>query len=101
MVFLYSDSKKINWFIICGADQFNWDSTKSKWKLHNVVERRLDSISERINQVDRKCLLAYNFKPRDLRKDDYLKDQIPTPELDEFIKTGKITGFRNVEYTVG
>ena len=34
----------------------------------------------------------YNFKPRDLRKDDYLKDQMATPELNEFIRLEKSRG---------
>lgn len=73
------------------SDRFNWDSTTRKWKLFNVVERRLDSISERINKSP-ELLITYNFKPRDLRKDDYLKDQLPTPELDEFIRLERLRG---------
>jgi len=67
------------------ADQFSWDSISGKWKLFNPVERRLDSISERVTKST-ELLIKSNFKPRDLRKDEYLKDQLPTPELNEFIK---------------
>jgi len=73
------------------ADQFNWDSASGKWKFFNPVERRLDSISERITKSP-ELLLSYNFKPRDLRKDNYLKDQLPTPELNEFIKLERFRG---------
>jgi lipopolysaccharide export system permease protein len=73
------------------SDQFNWDSTKGKWKLFNAVERRLDSISERVNRFN-EMVVGYNFKPRDLRKDNYLKDQLPTPELNEFIKLERLRG---------
>ncbi|HEX2683198.1 MAG TPA: LptF/LptG family permease [Ferruginibacter sp.] len=73
------------------STHFNWDSTTLKWKLYNVVERRLDSISERVSRSD-ELLMPYNFKPRDLRRDDYMKDQLPTPELDEFIKQEKARG---------
>jgi len=73
------------------ADQFNWDSTSGKWKLSNVVERRLDSISERVTK-NAELVKGYNFKPRDLRKDEYLKDQLPTPELDEFIELERLRG---------
>ena len=34
----------------------------------------------------------YNFKPLDLRKDDYLKDQMTTPDLNNFIKLEKMRG---------
>ncbi len=73
------------------AEQFNWDSASRKWKLTDPVERRLDSISERISK-SRELLMNYNFKPRDLRKDDYFKDQLPTPELNEFIKLERLRG---------
>ncbi len=73
------------------SDQFTWDTATGKWKLFNVVERRLDSISENITRST-EMLVSYNFKPRDLRKDEYLKDQLPTPELDEFIKLERLRG---------
>ncbi len=73
------------------AEQFNWDSTQKKWKLLNAVERRLDSISEIVTRTPEK-MVAYNFKPRDLRKDEFLKDQLPTPELNEFIKLERLRG---------
>ncbi|MFZ1784540.1 MAG: LptF/LptG family permease [Ferruginibacter sp.] len=73
------------------SDQFNWDTATNKWKLFNAVERRLDSISERITRSQEK-LMSYNFKPRDLRKDEFLKDQLPTSELDEFIKLERLRG---------
>lgn len=73
------------------SNQFSWDSTTGKWKLFNAVERRLDSISERVS-LHKEMLISYNFKPRDLRKDEFLKDQLPTPELDEFIKQERIRG---------
>ncbi len=73
------------------ADRFNWDSTAAKWKLFDATERRFDSISERVNRSPG-MLISYNFKPRDLRKDQFLKDQLPTPELDEFIKQERLRG---------
>lgn len=73
------------------AESFNWDTLSRKWKLANVSERNLDSITERI-RISQNLLENYNFKPRDLRKDDYLKDQLPTPELDEFIKLERLRG---------
>ncbi len=73
------------------AAQFNWDSVNRKWKLLNPVERKLDSISERVTRSP-ELLMNYNFKPRDLRKDDYFKDQLPTPELDDFIELERVRG---------
>ena len=73
------------------AEQFNWDTTSQKWKLLNPEELRPDSISERISKST-ELLMNYNFKPRDLRKDDFLKDQLPTPELNEFIRLERLRG---------
>ncbi len=73
------------------CDQFNWDSTASKWKLFNVEQRQFDTLSERITRST-ELLIRYNFKPRDLRKDTYLKDQLPTPELNELIQLERLRG---------
>jgi lipopolysaccharide export system permease protein len=73
------------------AESFNWDTAKKKWNLALVTERNLDSISERVKRSPT-LLQNYNFKPRELRRDEYLKDQMPTPELDEFIKMEKMRG---------
>ena len=73
------------------AESFVWDSAGRSWKLQNVAERSLDSLSERIRRIP-SMSITYNFKPRDLRKDDYLKDQLPTPELDDFIARERLRG---------
>jgi lipopolysaccharide export system permease protein len=77
------------------AEMFNWDTAKKKWRLLNVVERRLDSISERVTRSP-EMFAGYSFKPRDLRKDEFLKDQMPTPELDDFIRLEKLRGSESV-----
>ena len=73
------------------AESFMWDTAGKVWKLQNVAERSLDSLSERVRRIP-SLSMSYNFKPRDLRKDEYLKDQLPTPELDEFIKRERLRG---------
>ena len=73
------------------AEHFSWDSTARKWKLDQPVERHLDSLSERIITPSF-LLMNYNFKPRDLRRDEYLKDQLPTPDLDDFIRSERARG---------
>jgi lipopolysaccharide export system permease protein len=59
--------------------------------LLNAVERSIDSISGKVTRLP-EMIISYNFKPRDLRKDEFLKDQLPTPELDEFIKLERLRG---------
>ncbi len=73
------------------ALNFNWDSASRRWALNNVLERTINEITETVTRTDKKFEL-YNFKPLDLRKDDYLKDQMTTPDLDNFIKLEKMRG---------
>jgi lipopolysaccharide export system permease protein len=73
------------------ADNFNWDTAAGKWKLLNVTERTLNAITENVKHFT-EVKMTYNFKPVDLRKDEYLKDQMQTPALNQFIKKEKLRG---------
>lgn len=73
------------------AENMNWDSASKKWRLTNVMERNLDSLTEHIKRLPT-ILTTYNFSPRDLRQYEYLKDQLPTPELNDFIKMERLRG---------
>jgi lipopolysaccharide export system permease protein len=68
------------------AQKIEWDNKKKNWKLTTVVERKIDSMKETIRQVP---VMNINLKlqPRELRKDDYLKEKLTTPELVSYIKT--------------
>ena len=63
----------------------NWDTTTRKWKLRNVIERIVDSAGETEKRYDT-MNLNISLKPIELRKDDYLKDKLTTPELIAYIK---------------
>jgi lipopolysaccharide export system permease protein len=71
------------------AASFNWDTASRKWKFSNVSERTINEINETVKNSPEK-LIAFNFKPIDLRRDNYLKDQMLTPDLDAFIKREKV-----------
>ncbi len=73
------------------AENISWDTASGKWKLANVLERNFDSLTEQVKHSP-EILMNYNFKPRELRRDEYLKDQLPTPELDEFIEMERLRG---------
>ena len=77
------------------ADNFSWDTAVRKWKLDNIMERELKGISENVKRTP-SLQVAYNFKPVDLRKDEYLKDQLPTPALNQFIRQEKLRGSENL-----
>lgn len=63
----------------------NWDTTTRKWKLRNVIERIVDSAGETEKRYDT-MNLNISLKPNELRKDDYLKDKLTTPELIAYIR---------------
>ncbi|HMK26561.1 MAG TPA: LptF/LptG family permease [Chitinophagaceae bacterium] len=67
------------------ANPVNWDTATRKWKLRNVTERIVDSAGEKENRYDT-MNLDIGLKPMELRRDDYLKDKLTTPELIAFIR---------------
>ncbi len=73
------------------AGSFSWDTAEKKWNLRFVTERNFLEKTETVKQYD-KLLKNYNFKPVDLSKDEYLKEQMPTPELNDFIRLEKMRG---------
>ena len=73
------------------ALNFNWDTAGKRWVLNNVLERQINEITE-TNKSSVRKYENYNFKPLNLREDDYLKDQMTTPDLDAFIKLEKMRG---------
>lgn len=77
------------------ASNFNWDTARKKWRLTGVVERKLQEITETV-KTSTELMMNYSFKPIDLRKDDYLKDQMTTPELNRFIQMEKMRGSESI-----
>ncbi|MFZ4059078.1 MAG: LptF/LptG family permease [Ferruginibacter sp.] len=77
------------------ADNIAWDTATNKWKLTRVTERNVLVDKENV-KVLASLDMKYNFKPRDLRRDEYLKDRLPTSELNELIKLEKIRGSEGI-----
>jgi lipopolysaccharide export system permease protein len=73
------------------ALNFSWDSVRQDWKLQNLVERKFFQVFESVTKKDSLHLKA-SFNPRVLRKEDYLKDQMTTSELNDFIRLEKRRG---------
>ena len=73
------------------ADNITWDTAQRKWKLANVMERFFKGDKETVKHSQSLSLL-YNFKPKDLRRDEFLKDGFTTPELNEMIQLEKLRG---------
>jgi lipopolysaccharide export system permease protein len=73
------------------ANTIRWDTAKRKWMLLNAVERHVDSMSESSKSVDT-MILNISLKPEELRRDEYLKDRLTTPQLSAFIRQEKLRG---------
>ncbi|MEO7960482.1 MAG: LptF/LptG family permease [Ginsengibacter sp.] len=72
-----------------------WDTATRKWRLTNVVERTVNGLKTSIVKTP-VMQMNFNFKPRDLQRDDYMKDKLTTPELNEYIRLEKLRGSENV-----
>ena len=77
------------------ADHVSWDTAAKKWKLNNVMERFFTKDKE-IMKFSPTMITTYNFKPVDLRKDEYLKDRLPTPQLRELILKEEMRGSEGI-----
>jgi lipopolysaccharide export system permease protein len=77
------------------ALSIKWDTGTNKWMLNNVVIRKINGLHQTI--IDSATMqMNFNFKPRDLRRDDYMKDKMTTPELNHFIQLEKMRGSGDV-----
>lgn len=77
------------------SEYIAWDTAVKKWKLSNVTERSFAGGRETIKRTPL-MHTQYNFLPRDLRRDDFLKDRMTTAQLDEHIRIQKLRGIENI-----
>ncbi len=73
------------------AETVRWDPNKKDWKLTGVIERTIDGVKETLKKED-SLHVNLNVQPRELRRDDYLKDKLTTPELHQFIHMEEVRG---------
>jgi lipopolysaccharide export system permease protein len=73
------------------AETLRWDTSKQKWVLDNVIERWINGMSEKVTMTPQK-IMNFNFKPFDLKRDEYAKDKLVTPDLDRFIALEELRG---------
>ncbi len=73
------------------ADILRWDAKIQKWKAINAVQRYLDSLGERSTFHD-SLVISMSLRPEELRRDEYLKDKLTTPELAEYIRKEEFRG---------
>lgn len=66
------------------ADRISWDSTKSKWTLHNWQKRTLQENLE-ILEEGRELDTLLNLRPTDFESKVHLETTLTMPELDDYI----------------
>ena len=66
------------------AENIRWDTAKRKWILDNIIERTINGLKEKVTMTPNR-VMNFNFKPFDLKRDEYAKDKLITPELDRYI----------------
>ncbi len=78
------------------AQRMEWDTSKNNWKLSTIVERKVDSMGETVRNIP-VMNMDLKLKPRELRRDDYLKDKLTTPELARYIKIEEERGTEGLD----
>ena len=73
------------------AENISWDTAKRKWLLDNIIERTINGLKENVTMTPNR-VMNFNFKPFDLKRDEYAKDKLTTPELDRFITLEELRG---------
>jgi lipopolysaccharide export system permease protein len=73
------------------AESIRWDAVKKDWRLGSVIERTINGEKESLKKLD-SLHMNLNVQPKELRRDDYLKDQLTTPELHQFIHMEEVRG---------
>lgn len=77
------------------ADGIIWDTTKKKWRLSSVIERNITPSNESV-QYRSELFKSFNFTPKDLKRDEYMKLRLTTSELSRMIKLEKLRGSETV-----
>lgn len=77
------------------ADNIAWDTSTLQWKLSGIIERTMDGITEDV-QKDTTRRMDLNFSPEDLKKDEYVKARLTTPELRKRISMEKMRGSEGI-----
>src|SRR5579872_824465 len=68
-----------------------WAPKTKDWRLTSVIERTINGPEEKLRRLDT-LHINLNVKPEELRRDEYLKDKLTTPELHQFIHMEEVRG---------
>ena len=66
------------------SESISWDTAKKVWRLQNVLVRKLDGVKEVLTQYP-DYIVKLGYLPSDLTQDEFRKDKLKTPALNELI----------------
>lgn len=77
------------------SENFNWDTAIKKWRLQNVLERRILGLREEVHYKTEDTV-QLGYKPEELITDDYRKDKLRTPALIKLIQQEELRGAEGI-----
>jgi lipopolysaccharide export system permease protein len=77
------------------AERMQWMPKQKTWKFFNVMERNIDSASESSRELP-EMEMKLAIEPEAFKTDEYLKDNLTTPELRAFIRTEELRGTEGI-----
>jgi lipopolysaccharide export system permease protein len=78
------------------ADNIRWDTAKRLWRMTGVVERDISPMKEDV-QYHQEVFRKFTFEPRDLQRDEFVKNRLTSPELKHMIEMERLRGSENVK----
>lgn len=77
------------------SEGISWEPATKKWRLDNLVERKIDGLSATVTQeIQRR--VNYNFSPVELSNDFYIQDKLTTPQLEDYISKLRLRGAEGI-----
>jgi lipopolysaccharide export system permease protein len=77
------------------SEFITWDTATKAWTLTHVMERFMSGDKQKVVYTNL-MVKHYNFKPVDIKSDDYFKDRLTSSELGQFIELEKMRGAEDV-----
>lgn len=81
------------------ADGIVWDTAKRKWRLSSIIERNITPSNETV-KYRTEDFKSFNFTPKDLKRDEFMKLRLTTAELNRMIFLEKLRGSETVNELV-
>lgn len=79
------------------AETIHYDTVKKNWHLTNVLIRKNDTLKETLTNTPQMDV-KYPFVPKDLYRNEALKEALTTPQLNRYIAQEQLRGRENLSF---